>query len=136
MTLWLLDASVLLAGEDPDDDQHRAARGLLAGDDPIATLDLAHYEVVNVAVRAWSDQPAAARLVARLAAIGGDGGIVQVDGQLIDAAGALAEEHGISVHDAAYVAAASRRGAELVSCDVRDLVSRHLARLPADVAPH
>ncbi len=53
MTFWFVDASVLLAREDGDDDQHEAARQLLAGDATLATLDLAFYEVGNVAVRAW-----------------------------------------------------------------------------------
>lgn len=62
MTVWFVDASVLLAREDADDDQHEAARQLLAGDTPLATLDLACYEVGNVAVRAWRDIQAAGRL--------------------------------------------------------------------------
>jgi len=32
VTVWFIDASVLLAREDADDDQHGAARELLAGD--------------------------------------------------------------------------------------------------------
>jgi len=42
----------------------------------------------------------------------------------------LADEHAISVYDAAYVAAARESGRSLVSCDVRDLVSKGLAELP------
>ena len=55
MTTVLLDASVILAAFDRDDRCHEAAAALLA--DPsltLATLDLARYEVTNVAVRAWS----------------------------------------------------------------------------------
>ena len=50
MTLWFVDASVLLAREDHDDDSHGHARQLLDGPVPIMTLDLAFYEVANVAV--------------------------------------------------------------------------------------
>ncbi|MGH9114554.1 MAG: hypothetical protein ACRDWW_01870, partial [Acidimicrobiales bacterium] len=79
-TLWFVDASVLLASEEADDGNHASARQLLTGTDPVATLDLAFYEVTNVAAaRLW--------------------------------------------------------GAQLVSCDVRDLVSAGLAPLPRDVPP-
>ena len=127
-----MDASVLLASEDPDDANHADARRVLGGADPLATLDLAYYEVANVAVRAWRDRPAATRLRERVAALADDGGLVRVDASLLASATTIAEEHGISVYDAAYVAAALEAGCELVSCDTRDLVSRGLARLPAD----
>lgn len=130
MNLWLLDASILLASEDPDDEHHGDSRGLLEGSDPLATLDLAFYEVTNVAVRSWRDQAAALRLRSRVAAVADDGGVVRADAQLLERAAVIAEEHGISVYDAAYVAAARTLGSQLVSCDVRDLVSRGLAFLP------
>ncbi|WOQ17497.1 PIN domain-containing protein [Raineyella sp. W15-4] len=133
MNLWLLDASVLLASEDSDDQHHRDAVRLLNRDDPLATLDLAYYEVANVAVRAWRDPAAADRLRARVAALADDGGLERADPALLASATAIAGDHGISVYDAAYVAAARRAGAVLVSCDVRDLVSRGLARVPAEV---
>lgn len=134
MTLWLLDASVLLASEDLDDEHHLDAARLLGGHDPLATLDLAFYEVTNVAVRAWQDPAAARRLRERVAALADDGGLVRADAQLLESASTLAGEQSISAYDAAYVAAARGWGAQLVSCDVRDLVSRGLARLPADAA--
>jgi predicted nucleic acid-binding protein len=61
-----------------------------------------------------------------------DGGLVRVEASLIAHATTIAEEHGISVYDAAYVAAARASNGQLVSCDVRELVSRGLARLPGD----
>ena len=130
MNLWLLDASILLASEDPDDKHHGDSRRLLEGRDPLATLDLAFYEVTNVAVRSWRDQAAALRLRSRVTAVTDDGGLVRADAQLLERAAPIAEEHGISVYDAAYVAAARALGGQLVSCDVRDLVSRGLASLP------
>lgn len=78
--MWLLDASVLLASEDRDDANHRDAVRLLSAPAPLSSLDLAHYEVANVA---------AARVLS----------------------------------------------ASLVSCDVRDLVSKGLAVLPGDAHP-
>jgi len=124
------DASVLLAREDADDDQHEAARQLLAGDATLATLDLAFYQVGNVAVRAWRDGQAAGRLQGLVDAIAADGGLVRVDEALMAHAVRIAETQGLSVYDAGYVAGAARAGAQLVSCDLRDLVSRDLAVTP------
>jgi len=130
VTVWFVDASVLLAREDADDDQHEAARQLLAGDATLATLDLAFYEVGNVAVRAWRDGQAAGRLQGLVDAVAADGGLVRVDEALIAHAVRIAETEVLSVYDAGYVAGAARAGAQLVSCDLRDLVSRDLAVTP------
>jgi predicted nucleic acid-binding protein len=135
LSLWLLDASVLLASEDADDEHHDDAVRLLVGEDPLATLDLALYEVAHVAVRAWADATAADRLLERVVALADDGGLVRADAELLGRAAALAGETGLSVYDAAYVAAADRVGGRLVSCDVRDLVSRGHAVRPADARP-
>lgn len=132
MTLWFIDASVLLASEDADDPHHLDAIRLLAGAEPIATLDLAYYEVSNVALRVWHDTAADRRSRRRVTAIAEDGGLVRADPALLSSAARVAAEHGISVYDAAYVAGADRAGGVLVSCDVRDLVSKGLARLPGD----
>ena len=130
MTFWFIDASVLLAREDADDDHHEAACELLAGDATLATLDLAYYEVGNVAVRAWRDMRAAARLHGLVAAIAADGGLVRADEPLIARAVRIADTEGLSVYDAGYVAGASSAGLQLVSCDLRDLVNRGLAVTP------
>jgi len=130
VTFWFIDASVLLAREDADDDQHEAARELLAGDATLTTLDLAYYEVANVAVRAWRDVQAAARLQALVAAIAADGGLVRADETLIAHAVRVADTEGLSAYDAGYVAGAASAGAQLVSCDLRDLVNRQLAVTP------
>jgi predicted nucleic acid-binding protein len=130
VTFWFLDASVLLAREDADDDQHEAACQLLAADATLSTLDLAYYEVGNVAVRAWGDVQAAARLQSLVAAIAADGGLVRADEPLVAHAVRVAATEGLSVYDAAYVAGAASAGAELVSCDLRDLVNRGLAVTP------
>jgi predicted nucleic acid-binding protein len=96
----------------------------------LLSLDLAYYEVSNVAVKAWRDARAAHRLREKVDALADDGGLVRADSALIAGAEALADEEGISVYDAAYVVAARRVGFDLVSCDVRDLVARGLGRLP------
>jgi predicted nucleic acid-binding protein len=133
VTPWLVDASVLLAAEDADDDNHDAAVELLEAAHPLLTLDLAYYEVSNVAVRAWHDQDAAGRLRSRVEAIADEGGVIRAEPSLLARAEEIAVDHGIAVYDASYVAAADVSSARLVSCDIRDLVSRDLAVLPADV---
>lgn len=130
MSAWLADASVLLAREDADDDQHGAASRLCSGEVTLATLDLAFYEVSNVAIRAWRDPEAARRLRGLVNAIADDGGLVRVDEALVARATAIAERERLSVYDAAYVGAAEAVGARLVSCDLRDLVSGKLALTP------
>jgi predicted nucleic acid-binding protein len=132
VNVWLVDASVLLAREDVEDAHHHEACRVLEGADPVATVDLAFYEVTNVAVRAWGDPSAARRLRRAVAALADDGGLVRADEALLAAAADVAVTTGLSAYDAAYVAAAAATGAQLVSCDVRDLVSRGLAVTPAD----
>jgi predicted nucleic acid-binding protein len=127
----LLDASVILAAFDSDDDLHGPSRTLLG--DPevtLATLDLARYEVADVAIRAWRDLGRVAPLLEAIDRISGDGGVMSSTTDLLSRAAQVAEEHAISVYDAAYVAAADRTGGTLVSCDVRDLVSKGLASSP------
>jgi predicted nucleic acid-binding protein len=136
MNRWLVDASVLLAREDLDDKHHADARRLLAGPDVISTIDLAFYEITNVAIVAWRDADAARRLGDLVDAIADDGGVIRASRALLVDVARLAVENAVSAYDAAYVAAAAWVGAQLVSCDVRDLVSKGMALLPAQaVAP-
>jgi predicted nucleic acid-binding protein len=136
VTTLLLDASVLLAAFDPKDDHHEPARALLEDDEAtLATLDLARYEVVNVAVRAWRAPEAVAPLLAAIEKLANDGGVFVSTGALLTRAAELAECHTISAYDAAYAAAAGDAGHRLVSCDERDLVSKGLASLPASALP-
>jgi len=130
----LLDASVLLAAFDPEDDHHKPARGLLEDEaTTLATLDLARYEVANVVVRAWRAPESVAPLLTAIERLADDGGVLAPTDTLLARAAELAELHTISVYDAAYAAAASDVGHRLVSCDERDLVSKGLAILPADI---
>lgn len=133
MTTLLLDASVLLAAFDPEDDHHEPARTLLEDDEvTLATLDLARYEVVNVAVRAWRAPESATPLLAAIERLANDGGVLSSTDTLLTKAAEIAERHTISVYDAAYAAAADEGGHHLVSCDERDLVSKGLASLPVN----
>lgn len=136
MTTLLLDASVLLAAFDPEDDHHEPARTLLEDDKTtLATLDLARYEVTNVAVRAWRAPEAVAPLLAVVERLADDGGVLISTNTLLMRAAKIAERHTISAYDAAYAAAADEGGHCLVSCDQRDLVSKGLAALPASANP-
>lgn len=132
MIFWVVDASVLLANEDNTDETHSAARQFLEGPQATFTLDLAWYEVANVAITSWRDPAAAGRLRNRVDAFAANNRIIHADNRLIEAAVAIALAHSVSIYDAAYVAAASGVGAQLVSCDVRDLVSKGLALTPAE----
>lgn len=128
----LLDASVLLAAEDPSDRNHLASCRLVESHVPLTTLDLAALETANVAVSRWRDADSAARLRKRVFAIERLGELVRIDEMLVERSQEIAIAHGISVYDAGYVAAAERVGAVLVSCDQADLVGGGLARLPGD----
>ena len=133
MSTLLLDASVILAAIDSDDDLHGPAREILIdGAVTLATLDLVRYEVANVAIRAWRAPDRVSPLLEAIDRISTDGGVLPSTTALLTGASQLAEEHAISVYDAAYVAAASQTGGTLVSCDVRDLIGKGLARSPAD----
>jgi predicted nucleic acid-binding protein len=133
VTTLLLDASVLLAAFDPEDDYYKPARALLEDDAAtLATLDLARYEVANVAVRAWRAPESVAPLLAVIERLADDGGVFPSTDILLTRAAQIAERHTISVYDAAYAAAADEGGHRLISCDDRDLVSKGLAALPAN----
>jgi len=127
-----LDASVLLAAEDVDDANHEASAALLKTG-ALSTLDLAVYEVTNVAELRWGDVAASLRLRKRVWAIAELGTLVRADEPLAERAAQIARQHGLSAYDSAYVAGAERLGVPLASCDERDLVSRGLARLPGDL---
>jgi predicted nucleic acid-binding protein len=128
----MLDASVLLAAFDPDDGNHVASASLLRSSDAsLSTLDLARYEVANVAVRSWRALESVPALLAAIERISADGGTVESTSLILQSAADLAEEFGISVYDAAYVAASRDLGHRLISCDHRDLVGNGLAHLPS-----
>jgi predicted nucleic acid-binding protein len=95
----------------------------------VAALDLTLYEVVNAVARQYRQTDQAQRIARALLGTCGDH-LVRVDGSLGEEMAAVASEHGLTAYDAAYVAAARRNGWQLVSLDVRDLVSKGLAVTP------
>jgi predicted nucleic acid-binding protein len=58
------------------------------------------------------------------------GRLLRVQPDLIGEALDVMQEHGLTAYDAAYVAAARRKGWTLVSIDIADLVSKGLAVAP------
>lgn len=129
------DASVLLAAEDVDNSDHEDALALLRSGQVLATLDLALYEVANVAAVRWRDPDAAVRLRERISAIADYGELVRADRSLIEDATRLATQHSLSIYDAAYLAGADRLTAPLASCDRHGPVGAGHARSPHDLLP-
>jgi len=127
--LLLLDASVWVAAGISANSSHESAAALAHGGASVAALDLTIYEVVNAVARGYR-QPDQAQRIARaiLRTCGED--LVRVDRELGEEIAKVVSEHGLSAYDAAYVAAARRNGWQLVSLDVRDLVSKGLALTP------
>lgn len=130
MTL-LLDAGVWVATGTAEDRYHSEASLLVRErQDVLAALDLTLYEVAN-ALGVKHRQPRNAERLSRLIVrCCGGGRIAMVDSELVGAAVDVAGRHRISAYDAAYVAVAQRRGWQLVSTDIRDLVSKGLAVTP------
>lgn len=94
------------------------------------TLDLVLYEVTNTTDGKWSDAEAGRDVRGTVWKMDLAGRMVRLDRNLIETAARLARAHSITSYDAAYVAAAERLRMPLVSCDVRDLVSKGLAVTP------
>ena len=105
------------------------AGSLVRGGVRLAALDLTLYEVVNVVAKRYRDPEEARRIAQAIVRTCGDD-LLRVDRELIDEAIEVVAEHGLTSYDAAYVAAARRYGWQLVSLDVRDLVSKGLAVTP------
>jgi predicted nucleic acid-binding protein len=128
--MLLLDSGVWIALGEPDECRHSSARALVRElSTPVGSLDLTLYEIANV-VGARAGRVADAERLVRLVLRRCRERPLPVDTDLVGTALALAAEHGLTAYDAAYVAAARRRGWTLVSTDVRDLVSKGLAVTP------
>lgn len=129
MNRWFIDASALLAGSDSGSSEHAAALSLIERDG-LFTIDLAYYETTNVTAFKWADPSRATQIRHRMRVIERLGRLVRVDDELAAAAAQISTEYRISGYDASYVAGARRTDLQLVSCDVRDLVSNGLAITP------
>jgi predicted nucleic acid-binding protein len=127
--LFLVDASIWVAAVMPQHAHHARAERFLRAGPPMAVLDLTLYEVANVVARQYGRPDAARELVQGLFR-GSAHPPFRADVTLLEDGLDLMSEHGLSAYDAAYVAAARRNGWQLVSLDVRDLVSKGLAVTP------
>lgn len=127
--MLLLDASVWVAAGVPVHPSHAKAADLTRGGAPVAALDLTLYEVVNAVARQYRQPDQAQRIVRAILRTCGDD-LVRVGHHLGEEVAELVAEHALTAYDAAYVAAARRNGWQLVSLDVRDLVSKGLAVTP------
>lgn len=129
--MLLLDAGVWVSSGSGSDRFHSAAAALVREHQGVlAALDLTLFEVANV-VGARRGEPRNAEKLARLI-VGCCAGrrLQRVDADLVGAAVDVAAEHGLTAYDAAYVAVSRLNGWQLVSTDIRDLVSRGLALTP------
>ena len=126
----LVDASVWGNLAEPGDRFHRDSRDLLIDSNAtLAALDLTLYEVAN-AVGVKMGQPKRAHWLSELVEARCAERLVRVDPRLVAAAADVAAEHALTAYDAAYVAAARENDWQLVSLDMRDLVSKGLAVTP------
>lgn len=113
----------------PQHPQHAQARDFLGEGGPMTVLDLTLYEVSNVVARKYGQPQEARKLVHVLLTAAADS-LQRVDAALLEDGVDLMVDHNLSAYDAAYVAAARRYGWQLISLDIRDLVSRGLAVTP------
>jgi len=128
--VWLVDASVWVSLVERGSPHREAAVGLVREQaQMLNALDLTLYEVANAVGVKQGDATEASRLNRLLLKCCRDR-VLAVEAELVDFALQIAAEHGLTVYDAAYVAAARRHGITLVSLDMRDLVSKGLAVTP------
>lgn len=130
MRTLLVDAGVWVAARDPEDRFHEASVALVSDlGQPVAALDLTLYEVCNV-IGVRRREPVEAGYMSQLVISRCRDQLLALDPELIDATLELAAEHELTAYDAAYVAAAKRKGMTLVSTDIADLVAKDLALAP------
>jgi predicted nucleic acid-binding protein len=127
--MLLVDASVWVAAVTPQHPQHVQARDFLERGGPMTILDLTLYEVSDVIARKYG-QPQEARKLVRVLFTAAADSLQRVDAALLEDGMDLMIGHNLTSYDAAYVATARRYGWQLVSLDVRDLVSKGLAVTP------
>ncbi|MGN6815403.1 MAG: type II toxin-antitoxin system VapC family toxin [Solirubrobacterales bacterium] len=127
--MLLVDASVWVAAVTPQHPQHVQARNFLGRGGPITVLDLTLYEVADVIARRYGQPQEARKLIHVLLTAAADS-LQRVDATLLEDGMDLMVDHSLTSYDVAYVAAARRHGWQLVSLDVRDLVSKGLAVTP------
>jgi len=128
--MLLLDASVWIESATPGNRWHDASQALVRNPpEPVGAIDLTFYEVANV-IGVRERRPEIARALSQILRRRCSDRIFTLDADLFEATLAVASEHALTAYDAAYVATARRYGWQLVSTDIRDLVSKGLAVTP------
>lgn len=137
MTRLLIDTSVLIKWFHSDGEnevpQARALRSAHTnGQLDVHVLDLAHYELGNVLIRAlgWTAGDVADQLDDLTTILGPP---LVTTAPWFRRAAELAHTHALSFYDAAWAAAAHELAVPLVSAD-RKLVAAGLAQTPTDIA--
>jgi predicted nucleic acid-binding protein len=126
----LLDSGVWIATVDETDRFKPAARELVVqAKSSFAALDLTLYEIANVVGSTWKEHERA-RMLCHSVRSQCATPLLRMDFSLIQTTIEVAGRYGLTSYDAAYVAAAERHRWQLVSTDVRDLVSKGLAITP------
>jgi predicted nucleic acid-binding protein len=129
--VFLLDASVWVASAAPGDEFHADSAALVrTRRSGLGALDLTLFEVANALGAKRGRLRGAEKLAGLIVRCCGGERLVRVDADLVGAAVDIAAEQGLTAYDAAYVAVARRNGWQLVSSDIRDLVSKGLAVTP------
>jgi predicted nucleic acid-binding protein len=128
--VFLVDAGVWVSLAERGSPHREAAASLIREQAQVlSALDLTLYEIANAIGVKQGNANEASRVNRLLMRCCRDR-LLAVEAELLDSALLLAAEHGLTIYDAAYVAAARRSSATLVSTDIRDLVSKGLAVTP------
>jgi predicted nucleic acid-binding protein len=126
----LLDSGVWIAAGSPEEPFTSTARMMVEdARRPTAALDLTLYEVANV-IGASRGEIGEAATLCRSIEVRCEEVLVRVDSRLMEETIEIAVEYGLTSYDSAYVAVARRYDWQLVSTDLRDLVSKGLAITP------
>ena len=128
--MLLVDASVWVSLVERGSPHREAAASLIREQARmLSALDLTLYEVAN-AIGVKQGNAEEASRVNRLLLKSCRDRVLAVEAELLDSALRIAGEEGLTIYDAAYVAAARHHDMTLVSVDLHDLVSKGLAVTP------
>jgi predicted nucleic acid-binding protein len=126
----LLDSGVWIAARSSEERFNLPALELVLDlERPVAALDLTLYEIANV-LGARRNQLRTLAELCRSVERRCKEHIVRVEPSPIESTAEIAVEYNLTSYDAAYVAVARLHDWQLVSTDIKDLVSKGLAVTP------